>query len=199
MTDRRLRQPSTQPSPAVTRCPWPTVGDPLYLAYHDDEWGVPVHDDGKIYEFLVLEAFQAGLSWRTVLYKRENFRKAFAGFDYRKVARFGHREVARLLKDPGIIRNRQKIEAAITNAQRFIEVQREYGAFAAYMWSWVKGKPIVHRFRAIEDYPPYIEEAVAWAKDLKRRGFKFLGPTVVYAHMQAVGMVNDHTVDCFRR
>jgi DNA-3-methyladenine glycosylase I len=199
MTDRRLRQPSTQPSPAVTRCPWPTVGDPLYLAYHDDEWGVPVHDDGKIYEFLVLEAFQAGLSWRTVLYKRENFRKAFAGFDYRKVARFGRREVARLLKDPGIIRNRQKIEAAITNAQRFIEVQREYGAFAAYMWSWVKGKPIVHRFRAIEDYPPYIEEAVAWAKDLKRRGFKFLGPTVVYAHMQAVGMVNDHTVDCFRR
>jgi DNA-3-methyladenine glycosylase I len=199
MTDRRLRQPSTQPSPAVTRCPWPTVGDPLYLAYHDDEWGVPVHDDGKIYEFLVLEAFQAGLSWRTVLYKRENFRKAFAGFDYRKVARFGRREVARLLKDPGIIRNRQKIEAAITNAQRFLEVQREYGAFAAYMWSWVKGKPIVHHFRALEDYPPYIEEAVAWAKDLKQRGFKFLGPTVVYAHMQAVGMVNDHTVDCFRR
>lgn len=199
MTDRRLRQPSTQPSPAVTRCPWPTVGDPLYLAYHDDEWGVPVHDDRKIYEFLVLEAFQAGLSWRTVLYKRENFRKAFAGFDYRKVARFGRREVARLLKDPGIIRNRQKIEAAITNAQRFIEVQAEYGTFAAYMWSWVKGKPIVHRFRALEDYPPYIEEAVAWAKDLKQRGFKFLGPTVVYAHMQAVGMVNDHTVDCFRR
>ena len=187
------------PSPAVTRCPWPAVGDPLYLAYHDDEWGVPVHDDGTIYEFLVLEAFQAGLSWRTVLYKRENFRKAFAGFDYRKVARFGRREVARLLKDPGIIRNRQKIEAAITNAQRFLEVQAEHGTFAAYMWSWVKGKPIVHRFRALEDYPPYIEEAVAWAKDLKQRGFKFLGPTVVYAHMQAVGMVNDHTVDCFRR
>jgi DNA-3-methyladenine glycosylase I len=199
MTDRRLRQPSMPPSPAVTRCPWPAVGDPLYLAYHDDEWGVPVHDDGTIYEFLVLEAFQAGLSWRTVLYKRENFRKAFAGFDYRKVARFGRREVARLLKDPGIIRNRQKIEAAITNAQRFLEVQAEHGTFAAYMWSWVKGKPIVHRFRALEDYPPYIEEAVAWAKDLKQRGFKFLGPTVVYAHMQAVGMVNDHTVDCFRR
>jgi DNA-3-methyladenine glycosylase I len=199
MTDRRLRQPSMPPSPAVTRCPWPAVGDPLYLAYHDDEWGVPVHDDRKIYEFLVLEAFQAGLSWRTVLYKRENFRKAFAGFDYRKVARFGRREVARLLKDPGIIRNRQKIEAAITNAQRFLEVQAEHGTFAAYMWSWVKGKPIVHRFRALEDYPPYIEEAVAWAKDLKQRGFKFLGPTVVYAHMQAVGMVNDHTVDCFRR
>jgi DNA-3-methyladenine glycosylase I len=164
-----------------------------------NEWGVPVHDDRTIYEFLVLEVFQAGLSWRTVLYKRENFRKAFAGFDYRKVARFGRREVARLLKDPGIIRNRQKIEAAIINAQRFLEVQREYGTFAAYMWSWVKGKPIVHRFRALKDYPPYIEEAVAWAKDLKRRGFKFLGPTVVYAHMQAVGMVNDHTVDCFRR
>ncbi len=199
MTDRRLRQPFVPPSPAVTRCPWPTVGDPLYLAYHDHEWGVPVHDDRKIYEFLVLEAFQAGLSWRTVLYKRENFRKAFAGFDYRKVARFGRREVSRLLKDPGIIRNRQKIEAAITNAQRFLDVQAEYGTFAAYMWSWVKSKPIVHRFRTLKDYPPYIEEAVAWAKDLKRRGFKFLGPTVVYAHMQAVGMVNDHTVDCFRR
>jgi len=187
------------PSSAVTRCPWPTAGDPLYLAYHDDEWGVPVHDDGTIYEFLVLEAFQAGLSWRTVLYKRENFRKAFAGFDYRKVARFGRREVARLLKDAGIIRNSQKIEAAISNAQRFLEVQAEYGTFATYMWSWVKGKPIVHRFRTLKDYPPYIEEAVAWAKDLKQRGFKFLGPTVVYAHMQAVGMVNDHTVDCFRR
>ncbi len=183
----------------VIRCPWPAKGDVLYLAYHDDEWGVPVHDDRKIYEFLVLEVFQAGLSWRTVLYKRENFRKAFAGFDYRKVARFGRWEVARLLKDTGIIRNRQKIEAAINNAQRFLEVRREHGAFAAYMWSWVKGKPIVHHFRTLKDYPPYTEEAVAWAKDLKQRGFKFLGPTVVYAHMQAVGMVNDHTVDCFRR
>lgn len=198
MTDRRLQQPSVS-SPAVIRCPWPAPGDPLYLAYHDHEWGVPVHDDRKIFEFLVLEAFQAGLSWRTILYKRENFRKAFAGFDYRKVARFGRRDVARLLKDAGIVRNRQKIEAAITNAQRFIEVRKEYGTFAAYMWAWVKGKPIVHRFRTLKEYPTSINEAVAWAKDLKRRGFKFLGPTVVYAHMQAVGMVNDHTVDCFCR
>jgi DNA-3-methyladenine glycosylase I len=185
--------------PPLIRCPWPTAGDPLYLAYHDEEWGVPVHDDRKIYEFLVLEVFQAGLSWRTVLYKRENFRKAFAGFDYRKVARFGRRETARLLKDAGIIRNRQKIEAAINNAQRLLEVRREHGTFANYMWSWVKGEPIMHRFRTLKDYPPYTDEAVEWAKDLKRRGFKFLGPTVVYAHMQAVGMVNDHTVDCFRR
>jgi DNA-3-methyladenine glycosylase I len=173
--------------------------DPLYLAYHDQEWGMPVHNDWKIFEFLVLEAFQGGLSWRTILYKRENFRKAFAGFDYRKVARFGRRDVARLLKDEGIVRNRQKIEAAITNAQRFLEVRAEFGTFAKYMWSWVNGKPIVHRLRTLKDYPTVIDEAVAWSKDLKRRGFKFLGPTVVYAHMQAVGMVNDHTVDCFRR
>jgi DNA-3-methyladenine glycosylase I len=185
--------------PAIKRCPWPTVDDPLYLAYHDREWGVPVHDDCKIYEFLVLEVFQAGLSWRTVLYKRENFRKAFAGFDYRRVARFGRKEIARLLKDSGIIRNRQKIEASINNAKRFLEVRHQYGTFSKYMWSWVKGKPIVHKFRTLKDYPPYTQEAMDWAKDLKKRGFKFLGPTVVYAHMQAMGMVNDHTVDCFRR
>ncbi len=184
---------------SIKRCPWPTVDDPLYLAYHDREWGVPVHNDRKIYEFLVLEVFQAGLSWRTVLYKRQNFRKAFADFDYRRVARFGRKEVARLLKDPGIIRNRQKIEASINNAKRFLEVRRQYGTFAKYMWSWVKGKPIVHNLRTLKDYPPYTQEAVVWAKDLKQRGFKFLGPTVVYAHMQAVGMVNDHIVDCFCR
>jgi len=184
---------------ALLRCPWPTAGDPLYLAYHDEEWGVPVHDDRKIFEFLLLELFQAGLSWRTVLYKRENFRKAFAGFDYRRVAGFGPRDVARLLKDAGIIRNRLKINAAIHNAQRFMEIRREYGTFARYMWSCVNGKPIIHRFRTLKDYPSYTDEAVAWSKDLKRRGFKFLGPTVVYAHMQAVGMVNDHTIGCFRR
>lgn len=186
------------PKPSLlTRCPWP-ADDPLMIAYHDDEWGVPVRDDRKLYEFLLLEVFQAGLSWRTVLYKRENFRKAFAGFDYRQVAEFGRRDVARLLKDAGIIRNRMKIEAAIHNAQRLLEIQREHGRFADYMWSWVGGKPIVHRFRTLKDYPPYTDEAVAWAKDMKRRGFRFLGPTVVYAHMQAVGMVNDHTVGCFR-
>jgi len=182
----------------LPRCPWPVFDDPLYLAYHDKEWGVPVGDDRKIYEFLVLEAFQAGLSWRTVLYKRERFRAAFAGFDFRKVARFGRREVGRLVKDAGIIRNRAKIAAAVNNAQRFLEVREEFGTFASYMWSWVGGRPIVHRLRRLSDYPQYTDEAVAWAKDLKRRGFQFLGPTVIYAHMQAAGMVNDHAVSCFR-
>ncbi len=186
---------------SLRRCPWPALaaGDELYGAYHDREWGVPMHNDRTIYEFLILEIFQAGLSWRTVLYKREHFRKAFAGFDYTKVSRFTRKDVARLLKDAGIVRNRAKIEAAITNARRFLEVQKEFGSFARYMWSWVDGKPIVHRWRTEKDYPAYTREAVAWAKDLKKRGFVFLGPTVVYAHMQATGMVNDHTVDCFRR
>lgn len=180
------------------RCPWPPIDDPLYLKYHDEEWGVPVRDDRKIYEFLVLEVFQAGLSWRTVLYKRENFRKAFAGFDFNKVAKFGARERTRLVQDAGIIRNRAKIESAINNAQRFLEVRDEFGTFSKYMWSWVDGRPIRHRFRTLKDYPPFTDEAVAWARDLKKRGFRFLGPTVLYAHMQAVGMVNDHVVNCFR-
>ncbi len=183
---------------ARVRCPWPTMGDPLYLNYHDEEWGVPVTDDRTIYEFLVLETFQAGLSWRTVLHKRENFRRAFAGFDYRRVAEFGRRDVTRLLNDAGIVRNRAKIEAAITNARCLLEVRGESGTFSRYMWSWVRGKPLVNRMRSIKDYVPFSEEAAAWAKDLKKRGFKFLGPTVIYAHMQAVGMVNDHVVDCFR-
>ena len=182
----------------IIRCPWPPIDDPLYLAYHDKEWGVPLHDDRKLFEFLVLEVFQAGLSWRCVLYKRENFRKAFAKFDYHKVARFGPRDIKRLVNDAGIIRNRAKIEAAVNNAQRLLEVRDEFGTFAKYMWSWVGGKPIVNRMRTIKDYKPYTDEAVAWSKDLKKRGFKFMGPTVVYAHMQAVGMVNDHVVDCFR-
>jgi DNA-3-methyladenine glycosylase I len=170
----------------------------LYLDYHDREWGVPVHDDRKLFEFLVLEVFQAGLSWRTVLHKRENFRRAFAGFNYRRVAEFKKNEVKRLLGDAGIIRNRAKIEAAVNNAQRLLEVRQEFGTFDKYMWSWVGGQPIVHEMRSLNDYRPYTDEAAKWAKDLKRRGFKFLGPTVVYAHMQAVGMVNDHVVDCFR-
>lgn len=182
----------------LTRCPWPVADDPLYLKYHDQEWGVPVHNDRKLFEFLVLEAFQAGLSWRTVLHKRQNFRKAFAVFDYRKVAEFSARDVKRLMQDAGIVRNRAKIEAAVSNAQRFIAVREEFGTFARYMWSWVGGQPIVHELRTQKDYPTSCDEAVAWAKDLKQRGFNFLGPTVVYAHMQAVGMVNDHTVDCFR-
>lgn len=182
----------------VTRCPWPTVDDPLYLKYHDEEWGVPVHDDRKIYEFLVLESFQAGLSWRTILAKREHFRKAFAKFDYKKVAKFDSKDFRRLMNDAGIIRNRLKILAAITNAKAFMAVQKEFGTFSKYMWSWVDGKTIVHKIKSRKDYKPYTDEAVAWAKDLKKRGFKFMGPTVVYAHMQAVGMVNDHHVDCFK-
>ncbi len=181
------------------RCPWPIEGDELYIKYHDEEWGVPLYDDRKIFEHLMLEVFQAGLSWRTVLYKRENFRKAFARFDYVKVAKFGARDVARLLKDAGIIRNRLKVAAAIHNAQRFIEVRKEFGTFSSYMWAQVGGKTIHRTVTSMKDYPAYTEEALAWAKDLKKRGFKFMGPTVVYAHMQSTGMVNDHVMDCFRR
>lgn len=186
------------PKKAFARCPWSSFDDKLYLSYHDEEWGVPVHNDRAIYEFLVLEAFQAGLSWRTILHKRDSFRKAFAGFNPRKVAKYGHKEITRLLKNPGIVRNRKKIEASINNARKFLEVKKEFGTFSKYMWSWVGNKPIVHKLRTLKDYHPYTDEAVAWAKDLKKRGFKFLGPTVVYAHMQAVGMVNDHVVTCFR-
>lgn len=182
----------------IQRCSWPIEGDDLYLKYHDEEWGVPVYDDHKIFEFLILESFQAGLSWRTVLYKRENFRKAFVDFDYRKVARFTTKDQAQLLLDAGIIRNRAKIQAAITNAQCFLDVQKEFGTFAKYMWSWVGDKPQIHRFKTMKDYVSSTPEAIAWSKDLKKRGFKFLGPTVVYAHMQAVGMVNDHIINCFR-
>jgi DNA-3-methyladenine glycosylase I len=184
--------------PTPTRCPWPPLDDPLYLAYHDTEWGMPVHDDQKLFEFLVLEVFQAGLSWRCVLHKRENLRAAFAKFDYRKVARFSARDINRLVGDAGIIRNRAKIIAAVNNAQRLLEVREEFGTFAKYMWGWVEGRPVINRFRSMKEVPPFDDVASRWSKDLKQRGFKFLGPTVVYAHMQAVGMVNDHTVDCFR-
>lgn len=180
------------------RCPWPTQNDPLYIRYHDKEWGVPVRNDQKLYEFLVLEAFQAGLSWATVLRKRENFRKAFAQFDPVRVAKFSKRDIERLMKDAGIIRNRAKIEAAINNAQRFLEIQREFKTFSKYQWQFVGGKPIIHRIHKSSDYPVTIKEAEIMAKDMKQRGFKFLGPVVLYAHMQAVGMVNDHVVSCFR-
>ncbi len=181
------------------RCPWPGTEDALMISYHDKEWGVPVRDDRKIFEFLVLEAFQAGLSWRTILHKRENFRKAFRNFDYKKIARFTAKDRARLMRDAGIIRNRLKIKSTIENARLFREVQKEFGTFSKYMWSWVGGKPVVHRIKKMGEIPVVIPEAEAWAKDLKKRGFKFLGPTVLYAHMQAVGMANDHTLDCFRR
>lgn len=182
----------------MRRCPWPAADDPLYLKYHDKEWGVPVKNDRKLFEFLVLESFQAGLSWRIVLHKRENFRKAFSDFDYEKVARFDAKDLRRLANDAGIVRNRAKIAAAVGNARRFIEVRREFGTFSKYMWSWVDGRPVLNKMRTLKDYPPFDGIALRWSKDLKLRGFRFLGPTVVYAHMQAVGMVNDHVVDCFR-
>jgi len=188
---------ATKKERPLRTCEWP-AGDPLMITYHDREWGVPLHDDRKIFEFLVLESMQAGLSWRTVLYKRENFHKAFKGFDPRRVARFTARDVERLMGDAGIIRNRQKIEAAINNARRFLEVQKEFGTFARYMWGFTGGKPIRNRFKTLSDLPARTELSDAVAKDLKARGFKFLGSTVVYAHMQATGIVNDHVVRCFR-
>lgn len=183
----------------IKRCQWADNGDRLMADYHDREWGAPLYNDRKIFEFLVLESFQAGLSWRTVLYKRKNFEKAFALFDPKKVARFSKRDVAKLLKDKGIIRNRAKIEAAINNAKKFLEVKDEFGTFSKYMWNFVKNKPIRHTIKTLGDYPAKIKEAEIWARDLKKRGFKFLGPTTIYAHMQAVGMANDHMSDCFRR
>ncbi len=180
------------------RCQWVKAGDSLYERYHDQEWGVPVYADRKIFEFLVLESAQAGLSWLTVLRKRSAYRQAFAGFDPKKVAKFTSQEVKKLLANPGIIRNRLKILAAINNAQRFLEVQKEFGSFSRYAWSFVKNKTIKHNIKKLADYPTVIKEAEDWAKDLKQRGFKFLGPTIVYAHMQATGMVNDHMVGCWR-
>lgn len=168
------------------------------IAYHDEEWGRPIHDDRQHYEFLVLEAAQAGLSWRTVLHKREGYRKAFSGFDPRKVARYDEAKIARLLLDPSIIRNRLKIRAAVHNAQRFLEVQKEFGSFDRYCWQFVGGKPLRPSRRGNGDIPATSPESDAWSKDLKARGFKFVGSTVIYAHMQAVGMVNDHLVTCFR-
>jgi DNA-3-methyladenine glycosylase I len=179
------------------RCPW-CGEDPLMIAYHDTEWGVPLHDDRKIYEFIVLESMQAGLSWSTVLRKRENFRAAFKGFDPRLVAEFAGKDVERLLSDPGIIRNRLKVEAAIANAQAFLAVQKEFGSFDRYMWEFVGGKPIKHRFRSFSEIPPSSPESDRFSKELKLRGFRFVGSKIVYAHMQATGMVNDHLVSCYR-
>ncbi len=179
------------------RCPWPS-DDPLMIAYHDTEWGVPLHDDHKLYEFIVLDGAQAGLSWSTVLRKRENYRKAFRGFDPEVVARFGKQDVARLLKDPGIIRNRLKIESAITNARSFLEVREAYGTFDAYIWQFTGGKTLQHRCRRLRDIPSTSPESDTMSKDMKKRGFKFVGTTICYAFMQAAGLVNDHLVECFR-
>jgi DNA-3-methyladenine glycosylase I len=181
----------------ATRCAW--VGDdPLMVAYHDREWGVPVHDDRQHFEFLVLEAAQAGLSWAIVLRKREGYRRAFSQFDAEKVARYTKARVQKLLSDPGIIRNRLKIEAAVRNARSFLAVQEEFGSFDAYCWRFVGGRPRVNRWKTSRQIPATSRESIALSKDLKQRGFSFVGPTVIYAHMQAVGMVNDHLVSCFR-
>jgi DNA-3-methyladenine glycosylase I len=181
------------------RCPWVDLTKPDYVQYHDREWGVPVHDDRVIFEFLTLEAAQAGLSWYTVLRKREAYRDAFGGFDPRKVARFGKRQIEALLQNPSIIRNRLKITAAVNNAAKFLQVQDEFGSFDAYIWRFVGGKPIVNRLNTLKDYPATSRESDALSKDLKQRGFKFIGSTIIYAHMQATGMINDHVESCFRR
>jgi DNA-3-methyladenine glycosylase I len=181
----------------ITRCPWPGA-DALYCAYHDEEWGVPERDDRALYEKLVLDGFQAGLSWITILRKRENFRAAFKGFEPEKIARWGEKDVTRLLADPGIIRHRGKIEGAILNAQAYLAVRAENTSFSDYLWSFVDGRPINNRLRAGIKIPATSIESTVLAKDLKARGFKFCGPTIVYAFMQAVGMVNDHYTDCFR-
>ncbi len=183
--------------PQKRGCEW-TSDDPLMIAYHDREWGTPVHDDRRQFEFLILEGAQAGLSWRTVLYKRDAYRAAFAGFDPEKVARFGARDMRRLLGDAGIIRNKLKIGSAIKNARAFLAVQEEFGTFDAYIWRFVGGKPKVNRWRSLREIPPKTRESDALSKDLKQRGFTFVGSTIMYAHMQAAGLVNDHIVPCWR-
>ncbi len=187
----------TPKADAPPRCPWANINPPT-LQYHDKEWGVPVHDDRTLFEFVTLEGAQAGLSWETILKKRENYRRAFDGFDATRIARYTERDVERLLADAGIVRNRLKIAATITNAKLFLEVQEEFGSFDAYIWRFVGGKPIKNRFRPRSQLPANSRESDAMSVDLKRRGFKFVGSTICYAFMQAVGMVNDHTVGCFR-
>lgn len=182
----------------VKRCQWALSGDELYLRYHDEEWGVPVYDDRKHFEFLILEAAQAGLSWRTVLNKREGYRKAFADWDAQKVARYSQKKIEELLLNPAIIRNRLKVESSVNNAQRFLEVQEEFGSFDNYIWRFVDGKPVLNAWKELKEIPPKTALSDAVSKDLKKRGFKFVGSTVIYAHLQATGVVNDHTVDCFR-
>jgi len=181
----------------IIRCGWCGT-DPLYVKYHDEEWGRPTFDDQTLFEFIVLESAQAGLSWITVLRKRENYRDVFDNFDVEKVSRFDSADVDRLVQNPGIIRNRAKIEATITNALAFIAVQDEFGSFGRYLWSFVGGQPVAGNRKTLKDLPPFTPLSEAIAKDLKKRGFKFLGPTVIYAHMQATGMVNDHLQSCFR-
>ncbi len=181
----------------MERCGW-AKNDPVYIRYHDEEWGVPVHDDQKLFEFILLEGAQAGLSWLTILKRRPGYRRAFANFDVAQVAGFTRKKIESILLDPGIIRNRLKVNAAVTNARAFIKIQEEFGSFDAYSWRFVGGKPRINRFKTPDQVPATTPESDAFSKDLKQRGFKFTGSTIVYAHMQAVGMVNDHLVSCFR-
>jgi len=181
----------------ISRCKW-CEKDSLYIKYHDNEWGTPIHDEQKLFECLILETFQAGLSWITVLRKRENFRKAFDNFDYKKVALYDEDKIQELLQDAGIIRNKLKVRATVSNAQAFLKVQKEFGSFDKYIWSFVDWKPIQNKWKTTKELPASTELSDLLSKDLKKRGFKFVGSTVVYAHMQATGMVNDHTIDCYR-
>jgi DNA-3-methyladenine glycosylase I len=182
----------------ITRCEWALGVNDAYIAYHDEEWGVPVYDDQKQFEFLILEGAQAGLSWSTILNKREGYRENFDNFDVEKVARFDKRRINQILKDPCVVRNKLKVNSAVKNAQAFIEVQDEFGSFSDYIWSFVDGKPIVNKRKSLRDVPATSKESDALAKALKKRGFSFVGSTIMYAHMQATGLVNDHVVDCFR-
>ena len=179
------------------RCSWPS-DDKLMIKYHDKEWGVPLHNDKKLFEFLILEGFQAGLSWRTVLYKRENFRKAFDNFDYNQVAKYDKRKINSLLKDEGIIRNRLKVEGAVKNAKAFLQIRKEFGTFDKYIWGFVNGKPVQNKFKSLKELPARTELSDLISKDMNKRGFTFVGSTIIYAHMQATGMANDHLITCFR-
>jgi len=183
----------------LKRCPWVDLSKPLYVEYHDREWGVPVHDDRLWFEFLALESVQAGLSWYTVLRKRENYREALAGFDPEAIAGFDDRRIGRLLQNPGLIRNRAKMNAIVSNARCFLEIRQEFGSFDTFIWRFVGGRPIVHEIRSAGDYPVTSPESDALSADLKARGFRFVGSTICYAHMQATGLINDHSMDCFRR
>jgi DNA-3-methyladenine glycosylase I len=188
----------TRRRPSVRRCGWAVETDPLFVAYHDEEWGVPSHDDRHLFELLVLEAAQAGLSWATILRKREGYRGAFAGFDPGAVARFDRRRIDRLLRDPSIVRNRAKVESTVANARATLAVQGEFGSLDAYLWGFVEGRPKRNQPRSMDDIPTDTAESRAMSRDLKRRGFRFVGPTICYAFMQAVGLINDHVVSCFR-
>ena len=184
---------------AQCRCPWLDTRKADYVQYHDQEWGVPIYDDEKLFEYLTLESAQAGLSWYTILKRREGYREAFANFSITEVAKFDENKVEELMQNSAIIRNRAKINAAINNAKMFINIQQEFGSFSEYMWGFVDNKPIVNQFKDKEDYPATSPESDAWSKDLKKRGFKFVGSTICYAHMQACGMINDHSLNCYRR